>query len=96
MRKIAWSEATFTVKQNGTEPAIATVKVGVCRALESRIQVGPRDSAPLMDLALRWAADVCKARRAGVVVEAQTKLQTGAFAGTHDRFILRDLTERVA
>jgi hypothetical protein len=96
MQKAAWSEATFTVKRNGTEPAIATVKVGVCRALERRIEVGPRDSAPLMDPALRWAADVCKERRARVVVETQTELHTGAFAGTYARFLLRDLMERVA
>jgi hypothetical protein len=95
MQKTVWSEATFTVKRTGTEPAIANVRVGVCRASESRIEVGPTDSAPLMDPALRWAADLCKARRARVVVETQTKLHTGAFAGTYARLLLRNLTEQV-
>lgn len=96
MLKTAWNEAKFSVKRGEAELATIFVKGSACRELESWIEVGSNSGAPTLSPALRWAADVCKARRVRVAVETQTELHTLALGGTHARCLLRDLVERVA
>lgn len=96
MHKTAWSEATFTVKGDGAEPATDTVKDRVRRALENQFEAGPNDEALMLNPTPRWAADLYKAHSSGVAVETLTELYAGAFPRTYARYHRRNLMERVA
>lgn len=95
MQNTEWNEVTYRVMSEGAEPATVTVKGRVRWALEALIEAGQRGCTPILNPAPRWAAYVHKLRRAGVNVETLTEPHTGAFAGTHARYVLRVLVERV-
>jgi hypothetical protein len=60
-------------------------------ALLSLLLAGPRGCTPIQRPAPRWSHYVFKLRRAGINVETIHEGHEGSFAGTHARYLLRDL-----
>lgn len=87
--KHEWAARVFTVRKDGADPVIITVKGRDRWALEALIQAGPVGVTPIANPAPRMAAYVHSLRALGVPIETVTESHAGAFAGHHARYILR-------
>ena len=95
MNKADWNKAAFVIKRDGAEVTIITAKGRMRWALECLIKAVHKGCTTILNPAPRRAAYVYKLRYAEVAVETITEQHAGAFAGTHARYVLRDLVERV-
>ena len=84
-----WAARAFTVRNDGADPVIITVKGRNRWTLEALIQAGPVGITPITDPAPRVSAYVFNLRRLGVPIETITETHEGAFAGHHARYVLR-------
>lgn len=84
-----WAARVFTVRKDGADPVIITVKGRDRWALETLIQAGPVGVTPITNPAPRMAAYVHNLRALGVPIETITEAHEGAFAGHHARYVLK-------
>lgn len=83
----------FSIKLKNAEALIITVQGRVGWALECLIDAGSKGGISI--LSSFPIGLISSTSCAGVAVETITEPHTGAFAGTHARYVLRDLWERV-
>lgn len=60
-------------------------------ALSQLLEAGERGCTPIENPAPRWSGYVHKLRKMGVYIETINEPHSGAFPGTHARYVLRSL-----
>lgn len=85
--------AKLTVRLDGPEGPILSVKGRVAWTLSHLIQAGDHGVTPIERPAPRWSDYVFKLRKAGVTVETLDEAHGGSYSGTHARYVLRSSVE---
>ncbi|MFG1278257.1 winged helix domain-containing protein [Xanthobacter autotrophicus] len=86
----------LTVRLDGPEGTILSVKGRVAWTLAHLLQAGERGCTPIERPAPRWSDYVFKLRKAGLTVETIDEAHGGSYSGTHARYVLRTPVEVIA
>jgi hypothetical protein len=89
MMQLTWGARLFRVENRDSLPFAVIVKGRDRWALESLMAAGPCGCTPITYPAPRWAAYIHKLREMGVQIETINEAHSGAFRGTHARYVLR-------
>jgi len=90
-----WGLALFTVQTEGSPPSNVAVSGRDRWALECLIVAGEKGCTPIDTPGPRWSGYVHNLRNLGVPIQTVTEGHEGPFAGTHARYVLRALVERI-
>jgi hypothetical protein len=86
----------LTVRLDGPEGTILSVKGRVAWTLSNLLQAGERGVTPIERPAPRWSDYVFKLRKAGFTVETIDEAHGGNYSGHHARYVLRTAVEIIA
>ena len=89
-----WISAEFVVRNGGETPFQIIVTGRERWALECLMSAGRTGCTSIETPGPRWSAYVFGLRRMGLDIETVTEPNTGPFAGTHARYVLRSHVER--
>ena len=81
---------------DGGSFTLNAVQGRVAWALDRLIAAGPTGCTPITEPSPRWSAYVHDLRGLGVLIETVPERHSGAYSGTHGRYVLRCDVRRVS
>lgn len=91
----AHKKTGFFILKRGDSSYTFHVKGRMLWTLERLISAGDHGCCAIDNPAPRWSAYIHRLRNFGLEIETRMEPHSGAFPGTHARYILRDRVERM-